>query len=225
MNPIIETRNLWKTYPIDGTGVDALRGVNLVIEPGEFVAMIGPSGSGKSTLLHLMGAMDTPTQGEVKFNGKSLSTLRDAERTRLRSREIGFVFQTFNLLPMLTAQANVEIAMRLAGVPRRERTARAQELLKMVGMEGRAHHLPRQLSGGERQRVAIARALANRPALLLADEPTGNLDSVTGDGIVTLLQKLHRAGQTIILVTHNGQVAAKATRVLEMKDGLPLDRA
>jgi putative ABC transport system ATP-binding protein len=219
MTPMVETHDLWKIYRMDGTGVEALRGVNLVIEAGEFVALVGPSGSGKSTLLHLIGAMDTPTRGEVWLNGRRLAQLSDSERTRLRCREIGFVFQTFNLLPTLTACENVEIALRLAGVPSRERAARACELLTMVGLGARWNHLPRQLSGGERQRVAIARALANRPKLLLADEPTGNLDSVTGDGIVALLQEIHRTGLTILLVTHNPALAALAQRNVSIKDG------
>lgn len=219
MTPIIETHDLWKIYPMNGIGVEALRGVSLTVETGEFVAVVGPSGSGKSTLLHLIGAMDAPTRGDVSLNGHRLTQTSDTERTRLRCREIGFVFQTFNLLPTLSAQENVEIALRLAGVPRRERRARAAELLACVGLEVRADHLPRQLSGGERQRVAIARALANRPALLLADEPTGNLDSVTGESIVALLRQLNAHGQTIILVTHDAELAAHSGRVLRMKDG------
>lgn len=220
MLPIIVTRDLWKIYPMDGTQVEALRGVNLTVQEGEFVALVGPSGSGKSTLLHLLGAMDRPTRGEVLFAGKNLGTLRDGERTRLRCHAIGFVFQTFNLLPTLTASENVEIALRFTGMPSDERSARARDLLTLVGLGARSKHLPRQLSGGERQRVAIARALANHPKLLLADEPTGNLDSVTGEGIIALLQEVHRGGQTIVLVTHNAAIAAQAERVLYLKDGL-----
>ena len=219
MKPIVETRDLWKIYPMDGTSVKALRGVNLTVEAGEFVALVGPSGSGKSTLLHLVGAMDTPTRGEVYLNGCHLAQTSDAERTRLRCRQVGFVFQTFNLLPTLSASENVEIALRLAGVSRRERRARATELLARVGLGERMGHLPRQLSGGERQRVAIARALANQPALLLADEPTGNLDSTTGEAIVALLRQLNSQGQTIVLVTHDAEVAGQARRVLRMRDG------
>jgi len=219
MTPIIETRDLWKIHPMDGTGVEALRGVNLAVEPGEFVALVGPSGSGKSTLLHLLGAMDTPTRGEVVFEGKNLAAFSDGERTQLRCRQIGFVFQTFNLLPTLTAFQNVELPLRLARVPTRERIPRARELLIQVGLGARTNHLPRQLSGGERQRVVIARALANHPKLLLADEPTGNLDSVTGKEIIALLQEVHRAGQTIMLVTHNADVAAQANRALHVRDG------
>jgi putative ABC transport system ATP-binding protein len=216
---LISARDIWKTYPMDGTGVDALRGVDLAVEAGELVAVVGQSGSGKSTLLHLLGAMDSPTRGEVLLNGHELSNMNGAERTLLRLRHIGFVFQAFNLLPTLGVGENVEIALRLAGVSRRERGRRASELLERVGLGARAKHLPRQLSGGERQRVAIARALANRPALLLADEPTGNLDSQTGDSIAGLLADLHREGQTIILVTHNIGLAGRADRVLTMKDG------
>jgi putative ABC transport system ATP-binding protein len=220
MTPIIETRDLWKIHPMDGTGVEALRGVNLAVEPGEFVALVGPSGSGKSTLLHLLGAMDTPTRGEVVFEGKNLAAFSDGERTQLRCRQIGFVFQTFNLLPTLTAFQNVELPLRLARVPTRERIPRARELLIQVGLGARTNHLPRQLSGGERQRVVIARALANHPKLLLADEPTGNLDSVTGKEIIALLQEVHRAGQTIMLVTHNADVGAQANRALHVRDGV-----
>jgi len=219
MTPIVETYDLWKVYPMNGTGFEALRGVNLTVRAGELVALVGPSGSGKSTLLHLLGAMDTPTRGEVRLNGRSLAQMNDAERTRLRCREIGFVFQAFNLLPMLSALENVEIALRLAGVPGQKRRARAAQLLESMGLDGRMRHLPRQLSGGERQRVAIARALANRPALLLADEPTGNLDSATGESIVALLRELNSQGQTIVLVTHNAEVANQAERMLQMKDG------
>jgi putative ABC transport system ATP-binding protein len=219
MTPIAETLKLRKWYPMDGSGVEALHGVNLKVEKGEFVAVVGPSGSGKSTLLHLLGAMDTPTDGEVRLNGNDLARMNDAERTRLRRHQIGFVFQTFNLLPTLSAQENVEIAMRLAGVPARERRARAADLLERMGLGSRVGHLPRQLSGGERQRVAIARALANRPALLLADEPTGNLDSATGESIVELLHQLNREGQTIVLVTHNLDIANQAGKVLRMRDG------
>jgi len=219
MGNIIETHDLWKVYRMDGMVVEALRGVNLVVEAGEFVALVGPSGSGKSTLLHLMGAMDTPTRGEVHLNGHNLAYTSDAERTRLRCREVGFVFQTFNLLPTLSALENVEIALRLAGISRRERRARATELLERTGLGERVDHLPRQLSGGERQRVAIARALANQPALLLADEPTGNLDSATGQTIAGLLRQFNAEGQTIVLVTHDPEVAAQAGRVMRLRDG------
>jgi putative ABC transport system ATP-binding protein len=219
MTPIVETRDLWKIYPMDGISVEALCGVNLTVARGEFVALVGPSGSGKSTLLHMIGAMDTPTRGEVCLNEHSLGQMSDAERTRLRCHEIGFVFQTFNLLPTLNALENVEIALRLAGVPLQQRRLRATALLERMGLEERMRHLPRQLSGGERQRVAIARALANQPSLLLADEPTGNLDSTTGEAIVALLRQLNSQGQTVVLVTHNSEVANQAGRVLRMRDG------
>ncbi len=219
MTPIVEARDLWKTYLLDKTDVEALRGVNLTIDVGEFVALMGPSGSGKSTLLHLIRAMDTPTRGDVLFNGRSLAQMSDGERTRLRSRQVGFVFQTFNLLPTLSALDNVDIAMRLAGVPAHGRRQRATELLEQVGLGERMRHWPRQLSGGERQRVALARAMANRPALLLADEPTGNLDSTTGESIIELLGKLSDQGQTIVLVTHNAEVAERARRILRLRDG------
>lgn len=219
MTAIVETHELWKIYRMDEIGVEALRDVNLAVESGEFVAIVGPSGSGKSTLLHLIGAMDTPTRGEVYLNGRSLAKMSDAERTRLRCREVGFVFQTFNLLPTLNALENVEIVLRLAGVPRSRRRVRATELLEWVGLEERMKHLPRQLSGGERQRVAIARALANQPTLLLADEPTGNLDTATGDSIIALLRQFNNQGQTIVLVTHNPEIAKQASRLLRMQDG------
>jgi putative ABC transport system ATP-binding protein len=219
MSNIIETHDLWKIYSMDGVQVEALRGVNLTVEEGEFISIVGPSGSGKSTLLHIIGCMDTPTRGEVFFKGKSVGQMSDRERTRIRCHEVGFVFQTFNLLPTLTAFGNVELAMRLAGRPRAERRERARELLEKVGLGERMGHLPRQLSGGERQRVAIARALANDPALILADEPTGNLDSVTGEAIVTLLHRLNEEGQTIVMVTHNLEITKYSNRVLTLKDG------
>lgn len=219
MTPIVETRDLWKIYSMDKVSVEALRGVSLTVASGEFVALVGPSGSGKSTLLHLIGAMDTPTRGEVYLNGQDIARMGDAERTRLRCREVGFVFQTFNLLPTLSALENVEIALRLAGVRGPQRRSRATELLERVGLGERMRHLPRQLSGGERQRVAIARALANQPALLLADEPTGNLDTATGETITALLRRFNGQGQTIVLVTHNPEIANQAGRVLRMRDG------
>ncbi len=219
MAPIVETHDLWKIYPMDGTRVEALRGVNLNVQPGEFMAFIGPSGSGKSTLLHLIGAMDTPTRGEVCIDGVNLAQMRDGERTRLRCHQIGFVFQTFNLLPMLTALENVEIALRLAGVQEAARRARAEEALARVGLVEQAHHRPAQLSGGQRQRVAIARALANRPRLLLADEPTGNLDSATGQAIVDLFRQFNAEGQTIVMVTHNTELAHSVGRRVTLRDG------
>ena len=219
MGKIFETHDLWKIYPMGEVEVEALRGVNLTVEEGEFIAIIGPSGSGKSSLLHIIGCMDTPTRGEVFFEDKDVRRMNDGERTRVRCHAIGFIFQTFNLLPTLDAAGNVEIAMRLAGMHKAERKARTRELLEKVGLGKRMGHLPRQLSGGERQRVAIARALANSPKLILADEPTGNLDSVTGKGIVRMLRELNEEGQTIVMVTHNPEASAQAKRVIRMKDG------
>ncbi len=220
MAPIVETRDLWKIYPMDERpSVQALRGVNLSVQPGEFVAFVGPSGSGKSTLLHLIAAMDTPTRGEVCIDGVNLAQMSDGERTRLRCHQIGFVFQTFNLLPVLTALENVEIALRLAGISRSARRARAEEALARVGLVEQAHHRPAQLSGGQRQRVAIARALANRPRLLLADEPTGNLDSATGQAIADLFRQFNAEGQTIVMVTHNTELAHSVGRRVTLRDG------
>jgi putative ABC transport system ATP-binding protein len=219
MDNIIETRQLSKTYRLDKVEVSALRDVDLNITKGEFVAIVGASGSGKSTLLHILGLMDVPTSGQTFFQGKPTSGLNDSERTKLRLKEIGFVFQTFNLLPNLTSFGNVEIALRLAGIKGKDRKERTQNLLKKVGLEHRLNHLPRELSGGERQRVAIARALANNPGVIMADEPTGNLDSVAGTAIVELFQRLNQAGQTIILVTHNMEITRLATRTLVMRDG------
>jgi putative ABC transport system ATP-binding protein len=219
MKPIVEAVRLGKNFQTDGTMVEALCDVNLRVDAGEFVAIMGPSGSGKSTLLHLLGAMDIPTHGEVSFDGRAVSRLREGERTRLRCRGIGFVFQTFNLLPILNALENVEIALRFARVSRHERRGRARALLEGVGLEKRLFHLPRHLSGGERQRVAIARALANRPPLLLADEPTGNLDSSTGSAVMAILHRLNEQGQTIVMVTHDAGLADRAGRIVRMKDG------
>ena len=220
MKTIIETKDVWRIYHMDSVAVEAVRGVDLSIGPGEFVAIVGPSGSGKSTLLHMLGAMDRPTKGDILLQGQPLANLNDGQRTGLRARQIGFVFQTFNLLPTLTAFENVEIALRLAGAGRTERQARTAELLERVGLEERAHHLPRNLSGGERRRVAIARALANRPPLLLADEPTGNLDTKTGATILDLLHAVcDESGQTVIMVTHDFRAASYADRVLVLRDG------
>ena len=199
--------------------VEALRGVTLSLPEGSYTAVMGPSGSGKSTLLNLVGGLDTPTEGSVAIAGTELSGLSEAERARVRGEEIGFVFQTFNLMPRLTAAGNVALPMVFRGVPRRERDDRARELLARVGLADRADHRPSELSGGQRQRVAIARALANDPSILLADEPTGNLDSETGAGIMDFFAELHAAGNTILMVTHERQIAERAERIVHMLDG------
>jgi len=219
MSKLLETKNLGKTYPMGEVTVEALRGVELTVKKGEFLALVGPSGSGKSSLLHLIGLMDTPTKGEVFFDSQPVSKKKDWEKTALRLKKIGFVFQTFNLLPNLNALQNVEIVMRVAGLPKAARRQKAKELLDKVGLGDRAKHLPNQLSGGQRQRVAIARALANEPILILADEPTGNLDSVSGAEIAKLFHQLNEEGQTIVLVTHNQEIAGQAHTVINMKDG------
>lgn len=225
MSKIIETHDLWKIYPLGEKKVEALRGVNLSVESGEFVVIVGPSGSGKSTLLHLLGAMDTPTRGRVYLDGMNLSQMGDGGRTCLRCHQIGFVFQTFNLLPTLTALENVEIPLRLAGAGRSVRRARATEVLARVGLADQVHHRPAQLSGGERQRVAIARAVVNRPRLLLADEPTGNLDSANGQAIVDLFHQFNGEGQTIVMVTHNLELARSASQKVTLRDGCIVDTA
>jgi putative ABC transport system ATP-binding protein len=204
---------------MNGRPVHALRGVSLAIEPGEYVAIAGPSGSGKSTLLHVLGGIDSPSSGAVTLEGRRLDQLSDRELTRLRLTRIGFVFQRFHLLPVLTAAENVELPMSEAGVGRRERRDRARELLDYVGLAERAGHRATQLSGGEMQRVAIARALANRPALLLADEPTGELDRETGEEILALFRRINRDGATLVVVTHDERLAAEAARVIHMQDG------
>ena len=203
--------------------VHALRGASLTVEHGEYVAIAGPSGCGKSTLLHLLGGIDTPSAGWVELEGVRLGTLRDRDLTRLRLERIGFVFQRFHLLPVLTARENVELPMAEAGVGRQDRQARARELLEYVGLATRADHRATQLSGGEMQRVAIARALANRPALILADEPTGELDAATGQEILQLFRRLNRDGTTLVVVTHDDQLAAEAGRVVRMLDGRIVD--
>jgi putative ABC transport system ATP-binding protein len=204
---------------MDGEAVHALRGVSLEIEPGEFVAIAGPSGSGKSTLLQLIGGIDTPTSGTVELMGTRLDTLSDRDLTRLRLNRLGFIFQRFHLLPVLTARENVELPMAEAGVRGPERRARAGELLAYVGLADRAEHRATQLSGGEMQRVAIARALANRPAVILADEPTGELDAATGQEILRLFRRLNGDGTTLVVVTHDEALAAQAGRVVHMVDG------
>lgn len=219
MTAVLAARNLTKSYRLEAGVVHALRGVSLDVGAGEYVAIAGPSGSGKSTLLQLIGGIDVPTAGSVEILGTSLAGLRDSALTRLRLMRIGFIFQRFHLLPVLTARENVELPMAEAGMPGRERRARADELLAYVGLEARATHRPTQLSGGEMQRVAIARAMANRPALLLADEPTGELDAATGRDILALFRKLNADGTTLVVVTHDDRLAAEAGRVVQMLDG------
>jgi putative ABC transport system ATP-binding protein len=216
---IIETRELWKTYVMGSEEIHALRGVSIIIEKGEYVAIMGPSGSGKSTLMNLIGCLDTPSQGSYLLNGKQVSQMNDNELARIRNEEIGFVFQTFNLLPRASALHNVELPLIYAGVPSKDRQERARDALTKVELETRMMHKPNELSGGQRQRVAIARALVNNPSILLADEPTGNLDSKTGVEIMSLFDKLHSSGNTIILVTHEADIAAHAHRVIHIRDG------
>jgi len=216
---IIVVRNLQRDYEMGSEVVHALRGVNIFLRLNEFIAIMGPSGSGKSTLMNLIGCLDTPTSGEYWLNGYRVSDLGDDELARIRNKEIGFVFQTFNLLPRATALQNVELPMIYAGVGARERRAAAQQALGRVGLGDRMQHRPNELSGGQRQRVAIARALVNHPSILLADEPTGNLDSATSEEILQLFDQLHREGQTIVLVTHEHDIAAHAHRQVHLRDG------
>jgi len=217
--PVLIARELFKDYPMNGTVVHALRGVSLTVEKGEYVAIAGPSGSGKSTLLQLIGGIDIASSGTVEILGTALHSLSDRELTRLRLTRLGFVFQRFHLLPVLTARENIELPMAEAGLPRRSRQERAAELLEYVSLKHRAEHRATQLSGGEMQRVAIARALANGPAVLLADEPTGELDAATGQEILQLFRRLHRDGTTLVVVTHDERLAEHADRIIHMLDG------
>jgi putative ABC transport system ATP-binding protein len=216
---MITTHDLWKTYVMGDEEIHALRGLSINIERGEYVAIMGPSGSGKSTLMNLIGCLDTPSKGSYLLNGKEVAAMNDDDLARIRNEEIGFVFQTFNLLPRATALHNVELPLVYAGVSSKDRQTRAMQALEKVELTSRSTHRPNELSGGQRQRVAIARALVNNPSILLADEPTGNLDSKTGDEIMTVFSRLHQGGNTIILVTHEADIAAHAHRVIYVRDG------
>ena len=216
---IIETQGLTKTYGTNGVAVHALRGIDLAVERGEFIALIGPSGSGKSTLMSILGCLDSPTAGSYLLEGERVDGLSGTELAHIRNEKIGFVFQQYNLLPKASVVRNVELPMLYAGVPRKERRRRATELLERVGIPEKGKQLPGTLSGGQRQRVAVARALANRPVMLLADEPTGALDSKTGHEVLELFSELHRQGNTILIVTHDLEIASLANRQVEIHDG------
>jgi putative ABC transport system ATP-binding protein len=216
---IIEAKSLYKTYGSKDTQVNALRGVNIAVNKGDFIALVGPSGCGKSTLLHILGAMDSPNLGEVLLEDRNILKFKSSELTKLRLNRIGFIFQTFNLIPTLDTFDNVMLPMKLAGIPKKKAKEKTMLLLKKVGLEDRKGHVPAQLSGGQKQRVAIARALANDPAIILADEPTGNLDSESGEAIMKILEALNKDGHTIIMVTHNYDLAERAGRIIKMKDG------
>ena len=216
---VIRTYGLWKTYIMGDQEINAVSGVDLEIRRGEYLAIMGPSGSGKSTLMNLIGCLDSPTKGEYYINGNLVSEMDDDELARIRNKEIGFVFQTFNLLPRATALHNVELPLIYAGIPAQERIERAKQALRVVDLETRMYHKPNELSGGQRQRVAVARALVNNPSILLADEPTGNLDSVTSRDIMALFEKLYQQGNTIVLVTHERDIAEYAHRIVTIRDG------
>jgi len=220
MNPVLETIDLKMVYHVGRVDVAALRGATLQVEPGEYVAIMGPSGCGKSTFLHIVGGMLQPTSGRVLIEGEDLTTMTDAERTDLRRRKIGFVFQRFNLFPTLTAEGNLKLAERIYAGSANNDSARRREVLRVLGLEDKIHHKPLELSGGEQQRVAIARAVINRPAIILADEPTGNLDSENSDIVLNMMRQLNgEFRQTIIMITHNAEAAARADRIIEMRDG------
>ena len=219
-NPLIQITNIKRDFVLGNEVVYVLKGIDLEINKGEYVALMGPSGSGKSTLMNLLGCLDTPTSGSYILNGKDVSKMHDDELAEIRNKEIGFVFQTFNLLPRTTALDNVALPMVYAGYSKSERIIRAEEVLKQVGLADRMDHQPNQLSGGQRQRVAVARALVNKPSIILADEPTGNLDSKTSEEIMKLFGDIHKLGNTVIVVTHEEEVAAYAHRVIRLRDGL-----
>ena len=222
---VIEHRDLWRNNQVGDSEVHALHGVDLTIDKGDYLAVVGPSGSGKSTLLNILGCLDRPSSGSYTFGDRDVSGFTDLERTRLRQNEIGFVFQFFHLLPRLTAQANVELPMLFAGVGRAERRRRASDALLSVGLADRMHHRPDQLSGGQRQRVAIARAVVMDPGLMLADEPTGNLDKASASEVMDLLDAMNRDGQTVVLVTHDPELAARAKSTVRMDDGEIVERS
>ena len=219
-NPLIKITNIKRDFVLGNEIVYVLKGIDLEINKGEYVALMGPSGSGKSTLMNLLGCLDTPTSGSYILNGKDVSKMHDDELAEIRNKEIGFVFQTFNLLPRTTALDNVALPMVYAGYSKSERIIRAEEVLNQVGLADRMDHQPNQLSGGQRQRVAVARALVNKPSIILADEPTGNLDSKTSEEIMKLFGDIHKLGNTVIVVTHEEEVAAYAHRVIRLRDGL-----
>lgn len=223
--PFIKLRDIAKIYQMGGEDVVALKDINLDLRRGEYAAIMGPSGSGKSTLMNIIGCLDVPTSGSYHLNGQEVAAATEDELAAIRNREIGFVFQTFNLLPRATAAKNVELPLIYAGLPPEERRQRAAEVLEAVGLAKRGHHKPNEMSGGERQRVAIARALVNRPSVVLADEPTGNLDTKTGDEILAVFQHINDEGKTVIVVTHDPDVAAKARRTIVLRDGQMVDRA
>ena len=216
---VIRTYDLWKTYLMGDQEIHAVSGVDVEIRRGEYVAIMGPSGSGKSTLMNLIGCLDTPTAGQYYINGRLVSDMNDDELAQIRNKEIGFVFQTFNLLPRATALHNVELPLIYAGIPSDQRLERAKQAMRQVDLEQRMYHKPSELSGGQRQRVAVARALVNNPSILLADEPTGNLDTATGNEIMALFERLHQQGNTIVLVTHEHDIAMHAHRVVHVRDG------
>ncbi len=219
-NPLIQITNIKRDFVLGNEVVYVLKGIDLEINKGEYVALMGPSGSGKSTLMNLLGCLDTPTSGSYILNGKDVSKMHDDELAEIRNKEIGFVFQTFNLLPRTTALDNVALPMVYAGFSKSERKVRAEEVLKQVGLADRMDHQPNQLSGGQRQRVAVARALVNNPSIILADEPTGNLDSKTSEEIMKLFGDIHKLGNTVIVVTHEEEVAAYAHRIIRLRDGM-----